>query len=248
MSKEELNNNTIETSESDYQGPTAKEIVVNSIKIDKTNKNLFGLVVLIIVLVFIGFVAISNVFNDKDNKEVDYLEGVPKWVETFHDYFSSEYDELVSYNVVFLDLDFDNKVEALVNYLDGNKTLYDIIDTEDSIYVKGIEISDVFLTYTFNTNEVLWFANTSFNSMDMNLIDLGKRLNGSESYETYLNSDNLSKFKSEHVTLSYELRYSKVNFRTTSKNVAEAFNIYLEEKDKVDNIINNVLNKYSNGV
>ena len=41
----------------DYQGPTAKEIVVNSVKVDKTKrKNMVGLIVLIVVLAVIGFI------------------------------------------------------------------------------------------------------------------------------------------------------------------------------------------------
>lgn len=230
----------------DYQGPTAKEIVVNSVKVDNTKKrNLVGLFVLILVLVLIGIIVVFEVLSeDKTHHDKNYLEGLPKWVENYSKYLNEEYKDVVTYNFVFLDLDFDNNAEALINYSKDNKTIYDIIDLEEDIYVKDLEVSDVFMMYSFNTLDVAWYVNTSFHDVDMNLIDIKKRLNGNTDFETNLTTDNLSQFKSEHFTLSYELKYTKFSFRTVDQNLKEAFEIYEEENDKVNNIVQSTIDRY----
>ena len=230
----------------DYQGPTAKEIVVNSVKVDNTKKrNLVGLFVLILVLVLIGIIVVFEVLSeDKTNHDKNYLEGLPKWVENYSKYLNEEYKDVVTYNFVFLDLDFDNNAEALINYSKDNKTIYDIIDLEEDVYVKDLEVSDVFMMYSFNTLDVAWYVNTSFHDVDMNLIDIKKRLNANTDFETNLTTDNLSQFKSEHFTLSYELKYTKFSFRTVDQNLKEAFEIYEDENDKVNNIVQSTIERY----
>lgn len=230
----------------DYQGPTAKEIVVNSVKVNNTKKkNLVGLFVLILVLVLIGIIVVFEVLSeDKVNYDKNYLEGLPKWVENYSKYLNEEYKDVVTYNLVFLDLDFDKNAEALINYNKDNKAVFDIIDLEKEIYINELEVSDVFLMYSFNTEDVLWYVNTSFNDVDMNLIDVAKRLNGNTDFETYLNADNLSQFKSDHFTLTYELKYTKFSFRTVDQNLKEAYEIFDEENNKVDNIVQSTIDRY----
>ena len=100
------------------------------------------------------------------------------------------------------------------------------------------------MMYSFNTLDVAWYVNTSFHDVDMNLIDIKKRLNGNTDFETNLTTDNLSQFKSEHFTLSYELKYTKFSFRTVDQNLKEAFEIYEEENDKVNNIVQSTIDRY----
>ena len=197
------------------------------------------------MLVLIGIIVVFEVLSeDKTNHDKNYLEGLPKWVENYSKYLNEEYKDVVTYNFVFLDLDFDNNAEALINYSKDSKTIYDIIDLEEDIYVKDLEVSDVFMMYSFNTLDVAWYVNTSFHDVDMNLIDIKKRLNGNTDFETNLTIDNLSQFKSEHFTLSYELKYTKFSFRTVDQNLKEAFEIYEEENDKVNNIVQSTIDRY----
>ena len=230
----------------DYQGPTAKEIVVNSVKVDNTKKrNLVGLFVLILVLVLIGIIVVFEVFTeDKTQKEKNYLDGTPKWVEEYANYLDTEYKDKVAYNVLLLDLDFDNNIEVLLNYNKEDKTLYDLVDLNDNVVIKELEVSDVFLMYSFTDEKCVWYLNISSNEIDMNLIDLSKRLKGSTDFEVNLNSDNLSQFKGDHITLSYQIKYTKVNFRTVKQNIAEAYKVYETESKNV----NNIIDRYSNGV
>jgi hypothetical protein len=230
----------------DYQGPTAKEIVVNSVKVDNTKKkNLVGLFVLIIVLVLIGIIVVAEVLSeDKTRPATNYLEGMPEWVDTYNKYLQKEYKDVVAYNIVFVDLDFDDKPEAILNYIKENKTVFDVLDVEENVYVKDLEISNVFLMYSFDKDNVVWYINSSFDDINMNLIDVGKRLNGESDYEINLTEDNLSQFKSNHFTLSYEFKYTKISFRTVEQNLAEAVKTYDTEKEKVNGIIDN----YTDGV
>ena len=235
----------------DYQGPTAKEIVVNSVKVDKTKKrNMVGLFVLILVLVLIGIIVVFEVLSEdktKNANNTNYLEGLPKWVETYNKYLKEEYDGVVAYNIVFLDFDFDNNVEAIVNYVKDSKTVYDLIDISSGIYVKDLEVTDIFLMYSFINEDVIWFVNTSNSDIDMNLIDLAKRFGGNTEYETNLNSDNLSEFKSNHLSLSYSLKYTKISFRTMEQNLAEAVKVYEDENVKVKDMVNRTIDTYSEG-
>lgn len=235
----------------DYQGPTAKEIVVNSVKVDKTKKrNMVGLFVLILVLLLIGIIVVFEVLSEdktKNDVNTNYLEGLPKWVETYNKYLKEEYDGVVAYNIAFLDFDFDNNVEAIVNYVKDSKTVYDLIDISSGIYVKDLEVTDIFLMYSFIDEDVIWFVNTSNSDIDMNLIDLTKRFSGDTQYETNLNSDNLSEFKSNHLSLSYSLKYTKISFRTMEQNLAEAVKVYEDENVKVKDMVNRTIDTYSEG-
>lgn len=234
----------------DYQGPTAKEIVVNSVKVDNTKKkNLVGLVVLIIVLFSVGIIIGFEMFSDDSTKRTkNYLDGMPEWVNTYNEYFKKEYKDLVAYNVSFLDLDFDDKPEAIVYYIKDGKTVYEIIDTGDKQYIKFDELSDIYMMYSFDNEVVTWYANTSINETDMNLIDIGKRLKNNNDFEINLSLDTLSQFKSNHFTLSYQIKYTKISFRTVEQNLAESVRIYDTEKDNVKGIIDNVIEKYSEDI
>ena len=81
----------------------------------------------------------------------------------------------------------------------------------------------------------------------MNLIDLTKRFGGNTEYETNLNSDNLSEFKSNHLSLSYSLKYTKISFRTMEQNLAEAVKVYEDENVKVKDMVNRTIDTYSEG-
>ncbi len=231
----------------DYQGPTAKEIVVNSVKVDNTKKkNYVGLVILIIVLVLVGGVVLLETLSD-DNKKgpTNYLKNMPEWALKYNDYFKEEYEDIVAYNVAFLDLDFDDKPEAIVNYLDGDKTVYEIVDAIDKQYIKVGEISDILMMYSFNNEDVNWYINTSFNDNDMKLIDIKKRLSNDNDFEINLTLDNLSEFKSNHFNLSYDIKYTKISFRTVEKDLAETVNVFETEEDNVKNIVKKTIDKYS---
>ena len=233
----------------DYQGPTAREIVVNSVKVDKTKKkNYVGLFVLILFLVLIGIVVLFEINDDDGRKEINYLKDMPKWVDNYNKYLKKEYGDLIAYNLVFLDLDFDNEQEAIINYIDDGKTIYEVIDVEDNQVIKVGEISNILMMYSFIDEDVTWFINTSFNENDMNLIDLKKRLSGNTDYEVNLSLDSLSQFKSNHFVLSYDIKYTKISFRTYEKNLAEAVRIYEEEIDNIKTIVNKVVDKYSYGL
>lgn len=235
----------------DYQGPTAKEIVVNSVKVDNTKKrNLVGLFVLILVLVLIGIIVVFEVFSEdktKNSTNTNYLEGLPKWVDTYNKYLKDEYDGVVAYNIVFLDFDFDKNVEAIVNYVKDGNTVYDLIDISSGVYVKDLKVTDIFLMYSFTSEDVLWYVNTSTNDVDLNLIDIAKRFNGDAEFEVNLNSDNLSEFKSNHLSLSYSLKYTKISFRTMEQNLAEAVKVYEEENVKVTDMVDKTIDTYSEG-
>lgn len=231
------------------QGPTIKEVLVNSVKVDNTKKrNLVGLFVLILVLVLIGIIVVFEVLSeDKTNHDKNYLEGLPKWVDTYNKYLKNEYDGVVAYNIVFLDLDFDKNVEAIVNYVKEGNTVYDLIDISSGVYVKDLKVTDIFLMYSFTSEDVLWYVNTSTNDVDLNLIDIAKRFNGDTDFEVNLNSDNLSEFKSNHLSFSYSLKYTKISFRTMEQNLAEAVEVYEEENVKVTDMVDKTIDTYSEG-
>ena len=87
-----------------------------------------------------------------------------------------------------------------------------------------------------------------FDDLNTDLINLSNRLLGESEFEVHLNADTLSEFKSNHFTLSYDLKYTKIGFRTVEKNLAEAAKVYEEENNKVSSIIKNIMYKYNDGV
>ncbi len=234
----------------DYQGPTAKEIVVNSVKVDNTKKkNYVGLIVLIIVLVLVGGIVLLETLSD-DNKKgpANYLKNMPDWVLKYNEYLNEEYEGVVAYNIAFLDLDFDDKPEAVINYLDGDKTLYDVIDVIDNQFINVGEVSDILMMYSFTSENVNWYINTSFNDNDLKLIDINKRFNNQNDFEINLSLDTLAEFKSNHFNISYDIEYTKISFRTVEKDLASAVKVYEKENESVDNIVKNVIDKYSDGI
>ena len=59
----------------------------------------------------------------------------------------------------------------------------------------------------------------------MNLINIGKRLKKQPDFEINLTSDSIANFKSNHFNLSYNIKYTKISFRTREKNLAEAVKV-----------------------
>ena len=235
----------------DYQGPTAKEIVVNSVKVDNTKKkNMVGLVVLIIVLVLVGFIVTLEMLSEDTKPETDYLSDLPKWSLTYHKYIAKEYKNLISYELVFLDLDFDDKAEAIISYKENNEEVYEVFDVlgAGEVSFKVDNLSDLLMMYSFTDRTVTWYINTSVNDNDMNLIDVKKRIANGTDYEVNLSLDTLAAFKSDHFTLSYEVLYNKMSFRTYDKDFAAAVLSYEEEKDNVVSIVNNVKDKYDDSI
>lgn len=232
----------------DYQGPTAKEIVVNSVKVDNTKKkNMIGLVVLIIVLVLVGTIVGIEMLSEDEKHQTNYLNNLPEWSLKYHEYIGKKYKKLVSYELVFLDLDFDEKAEAIISYKENNKTVYDVIDTlgAKDINFRINEMSDLLMMYSFTDKDVSWYINTSINDNDMKLIDVKKRIVNGIDYEINLSLDTLTQFKSEHFTLSYDVLYTKMSFRTYDRDFSLAVKSYLEECDDVTEMTNNVIEKYN---
>lgn len=233
----------------DYQGPTAKEIVVNSVKIDNTKKkNYVGLIVFIIVLVLIGTIVVIDSLGEDKKKQSNYLANAPKWAEDYNKYLIDNYEGIVAYNLSFLDLDFDNKPEAVINYLEDGNTKYEIVDLSDDLNFEVTELTNILMMYSFEEENVSWYINVSTTDVDMRLVNLTKRLNKDTDFELYLSNDNLSQFKSNHFNLSYDIKYTKISFRTREKNLAEAVKVYEKEKDNVSNIVSNTLKKYAEDV
>ena len=233
----------------DYQGPTAKEIVVNSVKVDNTKKkNMIGLVVLIIVLVLVGTIVGIEMLSEDEKHETNYLNNLPEWSLKYHEYIAKKYKKLVSYELVFLDLDFDEKAEAIISYKENNKNVYDVIDIlgAKNINFKVTEMSDLLMMYSFTDKNVSWYINTSINDNDMNLIDVKKRIINGIDYEINLSLDTLTQFKSDHFTLSYEVLYTKMSFRTYDRDFSLAVKSYLEEYSDIAEMTNNVIEKYDN--
>ena len=231
----------------DYQGPTAKEIVVNSVKVDNTKKkNMIGLVVLIIVLVLVGTIVGIEMLSEDEKHQTNYLNNLPEWSLKYHEYIGKKYKKLVSYELVFLDLDFDEKAEAIIGYKENNKTVYDVIDTlgAKDINFRVNEMSDLLMMYSFTDKDVSWYINTSINDNDMKLIDVKKRIVNGIDYEINLSLDTLTQFKSDHFTLSYEVEYTKMSFRTYDRDFSLAVKSYIEEYDDVTEMTNNVIEKY----
>ncbi len=231
----------------DYQGPTAKEIVVNSVKVDNTKKkNYVGLFVLILVLVLIGIIVIFELSSDDNGKKkVNYLVNTPKWVESYNDYLNKKYKDLVAYNLAFLDLDFDNKPEALVNYIKDDETVYEVVDAIDGNEFEVNDVSNVLMMYSFINQDINWYVNYSDNDVDLRLIDVAGRLDNESNYEYILSGAALSDFKSNHFNLSYQIKYTKISFRTYEKNLAEAVKVYEKEAKNIDNIVNTTIDKYA---
>ena len=233
----------------DYQGPTAKEIVVNSVKVDNTkNKNLVGLFVFIFVLIAIGIIVFIDVFSEDKKKENNYLVNMPKWVESYNKYFRDNYENIVAYNLSFIDLDFDNQPEAVINYIKDGKTNYEIVDTIDETNFKIEDLSNILMMYSFDEKNVSWYINTTSTDIDMNLINIGKRLKKQPDFEINLTSDSIANFKSNHFNLSYEIKYTKISFRTYEKNLSEAVKVYEKEQENINNIVKNIINKYADEV
>lgn len=231
----------------DYDGPTAKEIVVNSVKVDNTKKkNMVGLVVLIVVLLLVGVIVVAELASEDKQPETNYLNGLPSWSTDYNKYISTEYKDLVAYELAFVDFDFDDTAEAIISYADKNNKVYEIFDVKEDTIVsfKVEELTDLYMLYSFSKRNVIWYLNTTSNSNDMNLIDIGKRINDGVDYEINLTIDTLSNFKGDHFTLSYDIKYTNVSFRTYEKNFSEAVKMYENEKDNITSIANNIKDKY----
>lgn len=233
----------------DYQGPTAKEIVVNSVKVDKTKrKNIVGLIVLLVVLSVIGFIIFLDMSSeDKKAKEPNYFNDLPKWSSTYKEYFKEYSKDRSSYDVAFIDLDFDNEAEVVIKYTDNNNVTYEVVDLleEQDVSFKYDNVTDIIMMYSFLSNNVSWYMNTSLEDSSLYLVDLGKRLNNDVNYELHLDYDGLMDFKSNHFNINYRINYTNVNFRTYEKNLAEAIKLYEEEKEDIDKLANGVVEKYS---
>lgn len=233
----------------DYQGPTAKEIVVNSVKVDNTKrKNMVGLIVLIVVLSVIGFIVFLDMSSeDKKAKEPNYFNDLPKWSNTYKEYFQEYSKDRSSYDVSFIDLDFDDEAEVIIKYTENNNVTYEIVDLleDDDFSFKYDNVTDIIMMYSFTDNNVSWFMNSSLEDSSLYLVDIGKRLNNDTNYELHLDYDSLMEFKSNHFNISYSIGYTNVNFRTYEKNIAEAIKLYEQEKEEIDNLANGVVEKYS---
>lgn len=233
----------------DYQGPTAKEIVVNSVKVDNTKrKNMVGLIVLIVVLSVIGFIVFLDMSSeDKKAKEPNYFNDLPKWSNTYKEYFQEYSKDRSSYDVSFIDLDFDDEAEVIIKYTENNNVTYEIVDLleDDDVSFKYDNVTDIIMMYSFTDNNVSWFMNSSLEDSSLYLVDIGKRLNNDTDYELHLDYDSLMEFKSNHFNISYSIVYTNVNFRTYEKNIAEAIKLYEQEKEEIDNLANGAVEKYS---
>lgn len=233
----------------DYQGPTAKEIVVNSVKVDNTKrKNMVGLIVLIVVLSVIGFIVFLDMSSeDKKAKEPNYFNDLPKWSNTYKEYFQEYSKDRSSYDVSFIDLDFDDEAEVIIKYTENNNVTYEIVDLleDDDVSFKYDNVTDIIMMYSFTDNNVSWFMNSSLEDSSLYLVDIGKRLNNDTNYELHLDYDSLVEFKSNHFNISYSIVYTNVNFRTYEKNIAEAIKLYEQEKEEIDNLANGAVEKYS---
>lgn len=235
----------------DYQGPTAKEIVVNSVKVDNTKKkNMVGLFVLILVLVLVGTIVGIDMLSEDNKHETNYLNDLPDWSLKYHEYIAKKYKKLVSYELVFLDLDFDDKAEAIISYKENNKEVYDVFDVlgAKDVNFRVEEMSDLLMMYSFTDKNVSWYINTSINDNDMNLIDVKKRIINGVDYDINLSLDTLAAFKSDHFTLSYDVLYTKMSFRTYDKDFSIAVKSYLDEHDDVVDMANSVKDKYDDAL
>lgn len=231
----------------DYQGPTAKEIVVNSVKVDNTKKkNMVGLVVLMLVIALVGTIIGIDMLSEDKQHETNYLNDLPDWSLKYHEYISKKYKDIVSYELVFLDLDFDDKAEAIISYKDNNKIVYDVFDVLGSknINFRVEDMSDLLMMYSFTDKNVSWYINTSVNDNDMNLIDVKKRIVNGVDYDINLSLDTLAEFKSDHFTLSYDVLYTEMSFRTYDRDFSLAVKSYLEEYEDVNEMANSVKDEY----
>jgi len=237
--------------DSDYEGPTAKEIIVNSVKVDRsTKKNFAGLFVLILVLSLIGVVVFYQMSSEKEESKTlsnNYLKDVPKWSLAYNEYLKKNFEELNTYEVAFVDFDFDKNAEAIVKYKNINdKVIYEIVDLfeEEDVSYKYENVSDVLMMYSFENNEVKWYFNVSLDNDNFHLVDIAQRIDWDTNYEIYFDSDSLTQFKSDHMNLSYDIKFTELHYRDYDKLFAEAANNYEIENEIINNLIDNSKENY----
>lgn len=237
--------------DSDYEGPTAKEIIVNSVKVDRsTKKNFAGLFVLILVLSLIGVVVFYQMSSEKEESKTsstNYLKDVPKWSLAYNEYLKKNFEELKTYEVAFVDFDFDKNAEAIVKYKNINdKVIYEIVDLfeEDDVNYKYENVSDVLMMYSFENNEVKWYFNVSLDNDNFHLVDIAQRIDWDTNYEIYFDSDSLTQFKSDHMNLSYDIKFTELHYRDHDKLFAEAANNYETENEIINKLIDNSKENY----
>jgi hypothetical protein len=203
---------------------------------------------LIVVLSVIGFIVFLDMSSeDKKAKEPNYFNDLPKWSNTYKEYFQEYSKDRSSYDVSFIDLDFDDEAEVIIKYTENNNVTYEIVDLleDDDVSFKYDNVTDIIMVYSFTDNNVSWFMNSSLEDSSLYLVDIGKRLNNDTNYELHLDYDSLMEFKSNHFNISYSIGYTNVNFRTYEKNIAEAIKLYEQEKEEIDNLANGAVEKYS---
>lgn len=234
----------------DYEGPTAREIIVNSVKVDDTKKkNYVALFVLIFVLVSVGIIVAIDTFDDNNNKKnTDYLKYLPDWSIKYHTYLKERYQNDRTIEIAFVDFDRDSNAEVIVKVID-DENRYEVFDITSELETKVVveDLNNILLVYSFDDKDVTWLFNTSHDSTQLNLIDMKKRLLLNNDYDIQISNDELSDFKSNHFILTYDIEYTSVNFRTFDSDYAKAVKLYEDaEKEYLENLTNKVIEQYEN--
>ena len=248
-SKKDEENKVVEKQE-EYEGPTIKEVFVNSVKVDKTKKkNYVALFVLIFVLVSVGIIIVIDTFDDNNgSKNTGYLKDLPNWSIRYHTYLKDRYQNDRAIEIAFVDFDGDSNAEAIVKVID-EENRYEVFDITNELETKVIieDLNNILLVYSFGEKDVTWLFNTSHDSTQLSLIDMKKRLLLENGYDIQISSDQLSNFKSNHFILTYDIKYTSVNFRTFDSDYVKAVKLYEDtEKEYLEDITNKVIDQYKN--
>lgn len=249
MTKDNFSDNELEPIGNNDDEVSESSVDFKNVEVDNVNRrNVVGLIILIVVLIVIGFIVFLDMSSeDKQVKEPDYFSDLSKWAITYKEYFVDYSEKINNYEIVFLDLDFDEKAEAIVKYTENNTSTYKVVDLlgEEEVSFTYDNVSDLIMMYSFSLNKVTWYMDTSLENRGVYIVDLTKRLNNDADYELYLDYDALTDFKSDHFNISYRASYTKVSFRSCEKNLAEAILLYEQEKKEINKLADGVIEKYS---
>ncbi len=229
-----------------HDGPTARELLVNSVRVDKkgeTNKK--GLVVLGLILLVTGI----GFFLSRNEKKTEEVLNLPDWANVYVAYFNEYMKNTSLFKVYFVDLDFTGDPEAIVKYsIDGEDKCHILQKKDNSVLVTDIVGASEFqLMYSMSDKKVKWMIDMSTSPISLVMVDANLRINGQvdESIDVYNGSD-INLFKSNNLNVTFDMKFTDVRNNNISKNLLKAISQYEEDEKELDALVISTIQKYSN--
>lgn len=228
---------------------------VNNLKNKKVSKKSFLLILIVIALVVVvfffmngkkgGYIMPSGNGGENVTPKEEIATGT-SWGDEYAYYIQTIFDEYDTINVTFVDFDFDENPEMIVNYNDDKSDISKIVylHNKKAVESKLFYNSSFKMVYSYKNKETLWYIYIPINKSFGAYTEVERVLNETafDSDIKITNNSERKTFNKNYFESSYELMFGEINKNSFIKDFKAVVSKYSEFKSSIDKELVNVKN------